>query len=52
MITGLQVVTDEHGRKVAALIGLKRHKVLWEDLQGRPRFGGHAGMKNAFRWPR
>jgi hypothetical protein len=30
---GIQFLTDEHGRKTAAVIDLKLHKALWEDIQ-------------------
>jgi hypothetical protein len=30
---GIQFLTDERGRKMAAVIDLKIHKVLWEDIQ-------------------
>jgi len=32
-MTGIQFITDEQGRRTAAVIDLKKHKVLWEDLQ-------------------
>jgi len=32
-MTGIQFITDEKGRKTAAVIGLKKHKALWEDIQ-------------------
>ncbi len=31
-MTGIQFITDEKGRKTAAVIDLKKHKVLWEDF--------------------
>jgi hypothetical protein len=30
---GIQFITDERGRKTAAVIDLKRHKALWEDIE-------------------
>jgi hypothetical protein len=30
---GIQFLTDERGRKTAAVIDLKVHKTLWEDIQ-------------------
>jgi hypothetical protein len=32
-MTGIQFITDDKGRKTAAVIDLKRHKALWEDIQ-------------------
>ena len=32
-MTGIQYVTDGTGRKVAVQIDLKKHRVLWEDIQ-------------------
>ena len=32
-MTGIQFITDEKGRKTAAVIDLKRHKALWEDIE-------------------
>jgi hypothetical protein len=32
-MTGIQFITDEKGRKTAAVIDLKRHRALWEDLE-------------------
>jgi len=32
-MTGIQFVTDADGRKIAVQIDLKKHKVLWEDIQ-------------------
>ena len=32
-MTGIQFLTDEKGRKTAAVIDLKKHKALWEDIQ-------------------
>lgn len=32
-MSGIQFLTDEKGHKTAAVIDLKVHKALWEDLQ-------------------
>ena len=32
-MTGIQFITDARGRKTAAIIDLKKHKALWEDIQ-------------------
>jgi hypothetical protein len=32
-MTGIQFITDEKGRKTAAIIDLKRHRALWEDIE-------------------
>ena len=32
-MTGIQYITDEKGRKTAAVIDLKKHAALWEDIQ-------------------
>ena len=32
-MTGIQFMTDAKGRKTAAVIDLKKHKALWEDIQ-------------------
>ena len=32
-MTGIQFLTDEKGRKTAALIDLKKHRALWEDIE-------------------
>ena len=32
-MTGIQFITDEKGRKTSAVIDLKTHKALWEDIQ-------------------
>lgn len=32
-MTGIQFITDEKGRKTAAIINLKEHKALWEDIE-------------------
>ena len=31
-MTGIQFLTDEKGQKTAAVIDLKMHKALWEDI--------------------
>jgi hypothetical protein len=31
-VGGIQFITDEKGRKTAAVIDLKTHKALWEDI--------------------
>lgn len=31
-MSGIQFVTDEKGRKVGVLIGLKKHGAIWEDF--------------------
>jgi len=31
-MTGIQFLTDETGRKTAAVIDLKKHRALWEDI--------------------
>jgi hypothetical protein len=31
-MTGIQLVTDEKGRKTAVLIDLKKHHAIWEDF--------------------
>ena len=31
-MNGIQFITDEKGRKTAAVIDLKKHRRLWEDL--------------------
>ena len=33
IMTGIQYVTDEKGRKVAVQIDLKKHRELWEDIE-------------------
>ena len=33
IMTGIQFVTDERGRKVAVQIDLKKHRALWEDIE-------------------
>jgi hypothetical protein len=32
-MNGIQFITDEQGRRTAAVIDLKKHRALWEDLQ-------------------
>jgi hypothetical protein len=32
-MTGIQFITDARGRKTAAVIDLKKHKALWEDIE-------------------
>jgi len=32
-MTGIQFLTDEKGRKTAAVIDLRKHKTLWEDIE-------------------
>ena len=32
-MTGIQFITDETGRRMAAVIDLKKHKALWEDIE-------------------
>jgi hypothetical protein len=32
LVTGIQFLTDEKGQKTAAVIDLKTHKALWEDI--------------------
>jgi hypothetical protein len=32
-MTGIQYITDEKGRKTAAIIDLKKHRALWEDIE-------------------
>jgi len=32
-MTGIHFITDEKGRKTAAVIDLKKHKALWEDIE-------------------
>jgi hypothetical protein len=50
-MTGIQFITDEAGRRTAAVIDLKKHKALWEDIE-ECWFPGRGGMRNAFRSPR
>jgi hypothetical protein len=32
-MTGIQFITDEAGRRTAAVIDLRTHKALWEDIE-------------------
>jgi hypothetical protein len=32
-MTGIQFITDAKGRKTAAVIGLRKHRALWEDIE-------------------
>jgi hypothetical protein len=32
-MTGIEFITDEKGRKTAAIIDLKKHRALWEDIE-------------------
>lgn len=32
-MTGIHFITDEKGHRTAAVIDLKKHKGLWEDIQ-------------------
>ena len=32
-MTGIQFITDEKGRKTAAVIDLKKHRAPWEDIE-------------------
>ncbi len=32
-MTGIQFITDEKGRKTAAIIDLKKHRALWEEIE-------------------
>jgi hypothetical protein len=32
-MTGIQFITDAKGRKTAAIIDLKKHRALWEDIE-------------------
>jgi hypothetical protein len=33
VVGGIQFITDEKGQKTAAVIDLKTHKALWEDIE-------------------
>jgi hypothetical protein len=33
LMTGVQFITDEKGRKTAAVIDLRKHRALWEDFE-------------------
>ena len=32
-MTGIQFITDEKGRKTAAILDLKKHREVWEDIE-------------------
>jgi hypothetical protein len=32
-MTGIQFITDSRGRKTAAVIDLKKHGALWQDIE-------------------
>jgi len=32
-VTGIQFITDGKGRKTAAIIDLRKHKTLWQDIE-------------------
>jgi len=32
-MTGIQFLIDEQGRRTAAVIDLKKHKALWQDIE-------------------
>jgi hypothetical protein len=32
-MTGIQFITDEAGHRTAAVIDLKKHRALWEDIE-------------------
>jgi hypothetical protein len=32
-MTGIQFLTDSKGRRTAAVIDLKKHRALWEDIE-------------------
>jgi len=32
-MTGIQFITDDKGQRTAAVIDLKKHSALWEDIQ-------------------
>jgi len=32
-MTGIQFITDEKGRRTAAVIDLKKHRRVWEDFE-------------------
>lgn len=32
-MTGIRFITDEEGRKTAAILDLKKHRELWEDIE-------------------
>lgn len=33
IMTGIQFLTDRAGRRTAAVIDLKKHRALWEDIE-------------------
>ena len=33
LMNGIQFLTDDKGRRTAAVIDLKKHKELWEDIE-------------------
>jgi len=47
-MTGIQFITDAKGRKTAAVIDLKKHGALWEDIED-VLVSRRGGMKNASR---
>jgi hypothetical protein len=32
-MTGIQFITDEKGRRTAAILDLRKHRELWEDIE-------------------
>ena len=32
-MTGIRFITDEKGRKTAAILDLRKHRELWEDIE-------------------
>lgn len=50
-MTGIQFITDEKGRRTAAVIDLKKHRALYGRALTMSWFLGR-GMKNASRWTR
>jgi len=32
-MTGIQFITDTKGRRTAAIIDIKKHKALWQDIE-------------------
>ena len=47
VMSGIQFVTDEKGRKVGVLIDLKKHEAIWEDFRT-VLYLNRAGRKRAF----
>jgi hypothetical protein len=47
-MTGIQFITDEKGRKTAAVIDLKKDKALWEDIED-GLISDHAARKRGYR---